>query len=177
MKGRYVLAGLAAVAVFSMALPAIGAAPDPLVSRALGTAQRADQRSKDALRLARRVSREVGQRGVTAKKKRKKKKSLSSRVRTLEKRVSSLAVMKLRQKIVTESKVVTSTSNGFATGTVSCPYGTKVVGGGGEWLGRMYRDQTIMVSRPEVRGWTAMGALPFTSAGWSFRIHAICTRL
>ncbi|KKK80774.1 hypothetical protein LCGC14_2820110, partial [marine sediment metagenome] len=34
MKGRYVLAGLAAVAVFSMALPAIGAAPDQLVSRA-----------------------------------------------------------------------------------------------------------------------------------------------
>jgi hypothetical protein len=53
MRRRYIVSAIAIVAALSVAMPAVGApSPTSLVKRALGLSKKADKRSKQALKLA-----------------------------------------------------------------------------------------------------------------------------
>jgi hypothetical protein len=67
LRRRHLVVGFAAVLTLSMALPAIGASPDQLVSKALKTAEEANKRSKSAVKVARQAKSRAKQAELKAK--------------------------------------------------------------------------------------------------------------
>jgi hypothetical protein len=77
------------------------------------------------------------------------------------------------------TKVLTTTvlsdSSGFAEGTVACPAGWLITGGGGAWNSGIQTD-SIHSSLPDSDTWVASGHTS-GAAGQQFVVYVVCAKL
>ena len=102
--------------------------------------------------------------------------SISSRIRSLERRMNAVARLLIRQDITyADAAMNHNPADGrFLDGTATCPSGFNATGGGVQFIGLIRGGDSIISSYPVTGGWQAKAYSP---TGDNAIVHAVCIRI